>query len=134
MDLLILLSGAEPVPLLSAWHLLECPLANYILVMKFLNIHFREDLCRALSAACAWHLIATGDSLAITAALCSFCRPSFPREDDAHSDDNAEAAQEALEDMLLDEALADDPDLQQALRLSAISFAEEQIEVYRCTD
>ena len=100
--------------------------------MKFFDIHFRVDLCRSVSAAFAWHVVATGDAAAFTAALCSFCRPSFPAKDDPHSDDNGEAAQEALEELLLDEALAaepaDDPDLHEALRLSAISFAEEQVD------
>ena len=131
MDLIILLSSSEPLPLLSAWHLLECPLTIFVFLMKFFDIHFRVDLCRSVSAAFAWHVVATGDALAFTAALCSFCRPSFPGQDDPHSDDNGEAAQEALEELLLDEALAaepaDDPDLQEALRLSAISFAEEQV-------
>ena len=130
MDLIILLSSSEPLPLLSAWHLLECPLAIFVFLLKVCDIHFHVDLCRSMSAACAWHLVGTADALAFTAALCSFCRPSFPGEDDPFSDDNVEAAQEILDEMLLDEALAaehaDDPDLQQALRLSAISFAEEQ--------
>ena len=130
MDLIILLSSSDPLPLLAAWHLLESPAAALVLVLKFMNIHFYPDLCRSVSAACAWHLTASGDSLAITAALCCFCRPSFPGEDDSFNADNSDAEPEHLDEMLLDEALAvedvADPELQQALRLSRLSFAEEQ--------